>query len=320
MKSMKNLPISSLIGCFLSLFVLTTHAQPKEEWKTMKGDISFFLANDLGRNGYYDQKPIAELMGTMAETVGPECVVAAGDVHHFNGVASTTDPLWTTNYENVYSHPELMIDWFPILGNHEYRGNTQAVIDYSSVSRRWMMQSRYYSKVYSHHGTTLRIVFVDTTPLIDKYRKDNATYPDAESQDMEKQLAWLDSTLSVADEDWIVVVGHHPIYADTPKDSNERYDMQKRLMPVLQKYNNVALYACGHIHNFQHIQMPGDKITYVVNSSASLARKVKPTEGTVFCSPEPGFSVVTATKSQLGLYMIDKNGAILHSVIMQPRM
>ena len=115
MKSMKNLPISSLIGCFLSLFVLTTHAQPKEEWKTMKGDISFFLANDLGRNGYYDQKPIAELMGTMAETIGPECVVAAGDVHHFNGVASTTDPLWTTNYENVYSHPELMIDWFPIL-------------------------------------------------------------------------------------------------------------------------------------------------------------------------------------------------------------
>ena len=183
-----------------------------------------------------------------------------------------------------------------------------------------MMQSRYYSKVYSHHGTTLRIVFVDTTPLIDKYRKDNATYPDAESQDMEKQLAWLDSTLSVADEDWIVVVGHHPIYADTPQDSNERYDMQKRLMPVLQKYNNVALYACGHIHNFQHIQMPGDKITYVVNSSASLARKVKPTEGTVFCSPEPGFSVVTATKSQLSLYMIDKNGAILHSVIMQPRM
>ena len=31
------------------------------------------------------------------------------------------------------SHPELMIDWFPILGNHEYRGNTQAVLDYTNV-------------------------------------------------------------------------------------------------------------------------------------------------------------------------------------------
>lgn len=28
---------------------------------------NFYVANDLGRNGYYDQKPIAELMGQMAE-------------------------------------------------------------------------------------------------------------------------------------------------------------------------------------------------------------------------------------------------------------
>ena len=27
---------------------------------------NFYVANDLGRNGYYDQKTIAELMGVMA--------------------------------------------------------------------------------------------------------------------------------------------------------------------------------------------------------------------------------------------------------------
>ena len=70
------------------------------------------MANDLGRNGYYDQKPIAELMGEMADVIGPECVFAAGDVHHFEGVRSVNDPLWMTNYELIYSHPELMIDWF----------------------------------------------------------------------------------------------------------------------------------------------------------------------------------------------------------------
>lgn len=107
----------------------------------------FYMANDLGRNGYYDQKPIAELMGEMADVIGPECVFAAGDVHHFEGVRSVNDPLWMTNYELIYSHPELMIDWFPILGNHEYRGNTQAVLDYTNVSRRWSMPGRYYTKV-----------------------------------------------------------------------------------------------------------------------------------------------------------------------------
>ena len=92
---------------------------------------NFYVANDLGRNGYYDQKPIAELMGTMAEEIGPEFVVATGDIHHFEGVRSVNDPLWMTNYELIYSHPELMIDWFPVLGNHEYRGNTQAVLDHA---------------------------------------------------------------------------------------------------------------------------------------------------------------------------------------------
>ena len=92
---------------------------------------NFYVANDLGRNGYYDQKPIAELMGTMAEEIGPEFVVATGDIHHFEGVRSVNDPLWMTNYELIYSHPELMIDWFPVLGNHEYRGNTQSPLDHA---------------------------------------------------------------------------------------------------------------------------------------------------------------------------------------------
>ena len=72
---------------------------------------NFYVANDLGRNGYYDQKTIAELMGVMAENgADPEFVLATGDVHHFEGVRSVNDPLWMTNYELIYSHPELMID------------------------------------------------------------------------------------------------------------------------------------------------------------------------------------------------------------------
>ena len=71
------------------------------------------------------------------------------------------DPLWMTNYELIYSHPELQIPWYPILGNHEYRGNTQAVLDYSNVSRRWQMPARYYSKVFEEDGATLRVVFID---------------------------------------------------------------------------------------------------------------------------------------------------------------
>ena len=60
-------------------------------------------------------------MGSMAEAIDIEFVVAAGDIHHFEGVQSTSDPLWMTNYELIYSHPDLMIPWYPVCGNHEYR-------------------------------------------------------------------------------------------------------------------------------------------------------------------------------------------------------
>lgn len=310
----RNILRTLTVFLLLCCSTINLFAQTPEQWEKLKGDINLYLANDLGRNGYYDQKPIAELMGRMGETIGPKCVIAAGDIHHFNGVASVNDPLWTTNYEQIYSHPELMIDWFPVLGNHEYRGNTQAVLDYGQISRRWMMPSRYYTKVFNKKGLSLRVVFIDTTPLINRYRKEYTTYSDARKQNDVAQLQWLDETLRNAHEDWVIVVGHHPIYAETSKPQEERDDMQKKVLPLLHKYNNVALYACGHIHNFQHIRKSNDKIDYVVNSSASLARKVNPIDGTQFCSSEPGFSVISATSSQLNLYMIDKEGKVLYTV------
>ena len=137
---------SLFILLFLSAFTFI-HAQITD-YSIFDKKFNFYIANDLGRNGYYDQKPIAELMGTMGEEIGPEFVLATGDVHHFDGVRSVNDPLWMTNYELIYAHPELMIDWFPLLGNHEYRGSTQAVLDYTNISRRWSMPDRYYTTVF----------------------------------------------------------------------------------------------------------------------------------------------------------------------------
>ncbi|CCX63862.1 acid phosphatase [Prevotella sp. CAG:1058] len=299
----------------LAAAVMTVFGQTPADWAKLEKSVNFYVANDLGRNGYYDQKPIAELMGRMAETVGIECVAAPGDVHHFEGVRSTQDPLWMTNYELIYSHPELMLDWFPTCGNHEYRGNTQAVLDYSGVSARWNMPAKYYTKVLEDDGVTVRLVFIDTTPLIDKYRKDTEKYPDAGKEDMDKQLAWLDQTLAQANEDWVIVLGHHPVYAYTDKSDKERADMQKRLNPILLKHKNVAMYICGHIHNFQHIRKPGTDIDYVVNTSGSLSREnVQPVDGTQFCSGVSGFSLVCADKQTLSLHLIDKDGKVVYTV------
>jgi 3',5'-cyclic AMP phosphodiesterase CpdA len=274
---------------------------------------NFMVANDLGRNGFYDQKQVAAQMGEWAEKADIEFVAAAGDIHHFNGVASVTDPLWMTNYELIYPHPELMLDWFPILGNHEYRGNTQAVLDYSKVSRRWVMPARYYTMVKEvDKNTSIRLVFIDTTPLISKYRKDAEDYPDAVKQDDTAQLHFIDSVLSNSTEKWKVVIGHHPVYAQTSKNIDERTDMQKRVDPILRK-NKVDFYICGHIHNFQHIQKSDSPVDYFVNSSASRSRPVEAIEGTKFCNGNTGFAICSVTNNSLSIAFLNALGETIYS-------
>ena len=309
---------------FVTLSVTYTYAAPGDSLRVLLSQIpddalNFIIANDLGRNGYYDQKPIAQLMGLTAENIDIEMIAAAGDVHHFQGVESVQDPLWMTNYELIYDHPELMIEWYAICGNHEYRGNTQAVLDYSKISRRWNAPSRYYTKVIeTDDGTLCRLLFIDTTPLMDKYRNDTITYSDARKQDIDTQIKWIDSVLVNSSEKWKIVIGHHPIYADTKKEDSERTDLQKRLAPVLER-NNVDAYFCGHIHNFQHIKPSSSVVHYIVNSSGSLSRSVKPTDATLFCSPDAGFTICSVTQKAFTFYLINQNGLEIYQYSIQKK-
>lgn len=274
---------------------------------------TIYIANDLGRNGYFEQKTVAELMGWMADVADPEFVAAIGDVHHFEGVASVDDPLWMTNYELIYSHPDLMLDWYPVLGNHEYRGNTQAVLDYGKVSRRWVMPGRYYAveKEVEDGNEKILYVFIDTAPLIDKYRRDTEDYPDAGKQSIAAELEWLEATLAASTAKWKVVMGHHPIYADTDKNESERTDLQRRVQPLLDKYG-VDAYICGHIHNFQHIQAKGSKVQYFVNTSGSLSRDVKPIEGAQFCSGDEGFMILSTADNLMRFFLVNYKGEIIY--------
>jgi hypothetical protein len=273
---------------------------------------TFLIASDLGRNGYYDQKPVAEMMGEVAAITDPEFIALLGDAHHFWGVQSTRDPLWQTDFEWIYTHPELMIPWHPVLGNHEYRGSTQPVLDYATVSRRWVMPDRYYSltEPVSDNSEVL-LLFIDTPTLIDKYRDDPVVHPEAGMQSMEQQLSWIDTTLGTSDATWKVVMGHHPVFAGTTKDTCERTDLQQRLQPLLDAHD-VDVAVSGHIHNFQHIRVSGSNVDYIVNTSASQTREVVHLEGALFGSPDPGFTLCTITETEMIITFVNDKGEIIY--------
>lgn len=296
----------------LLLVVSTASAHNPKAWRKMKENLNFFLVSDVGREGCFNQKVIANTMGEMARYIKPRCVIATGDTHHGKGVKSVDDPHWQSNYEAVYTHPKLQIDWYVTLGNHEYQSSPNALIEYSSLNPRWHFPKRYYTTVFKKGGVSIRFVMLDTTPMIDRFRE--SKNPEARNQDYEKQLEWLDSVLKEAKEDWVIVAGHHPIYAQTHKKEIEREDMQNRLNTVLCNHPNVDIYLAGHVHSFQHFRSEESNIDYVVNSSGGKGRDVKQMKGTQFCSSESGFSVMSVDKKHLSIYMIDKNGNILHTV------
>ena len=276
--------------------------------KGQNENITFMVASDMGWRGVSEQKNIADIMGHFAKQNKVAFLAIAGDPIHDDGVKSTDDEEWKLKIEDVYTAPSLhAIPWYVVSGNHEYNGSVQAILDYSLVSKRWNAPARYFSMEQPvSSNTTALFVFIDTAPLIDKYRYVEAR-SDAGKQNMEQQLRWLDSTLVASNVRWKIVIGHHPVYADTDKEESERTDMQERVGKILEN-RGADFYICGHIHNFQHIKPEDSKVNYVVNSSASQSRPVKEIEGTVFCNPDPGYSVFSVSADSVRFYFVNHTG------------
>lgn len=282
--------------------------------KGSKKQISFFWISDLGRNGFYRQKEVGVKMGELAQSVMPQFIIDSGDTFHGTGVESVDDPLWKSNFEDIYPHPDLMCYWYPVLGNHEYDGNPQAVIDYSHKSRRWKIPAHYYTMVKRlDDKISLRLVFIDTSPMISNYHHHPDKYPTIDSQDVDRQFQWLDSVLTADKETWTIVVGHHQIYSNNTLGYRDNPDLINRLDPILRKHN-VDFYFSGHCHTFQHIRKVGSPTEYIINTSASLARPVndKGGEGTLFCSPEEGFIACALTAEELHFWMINYEGYVIY--------
>ena len=114
---------------------------------------NILIISDWGWNGKLAQKNVAKCMAHTAENIKMQFVVSCGDNFQWNGVQSVNDTLWQDNFENIYNQPTLMVNWYPVLGNHDYIGNTKAQIDYSTKSNRWKLLNQYYKISLSYKNS-----------------------------------------------------------------------------------------------------------------------------------------------------------------------
>lgn len=224
-----------------------------------KHSFNFLLVGDWGWNGYSYQTAVATQMAKTALQADPAFIISVGDNFQVNGVQSVNDPLWMTSFENIYKTPGLLVDWYPVLGNHDYKGNPDAEVKYSEISRRWKMLARYYTLVKKVNDTiSARFIFTDTPPMVDSYYKENDEYKSVATEDTAKELSWLHNVLANAKEQWIFVIGHHPVFSASPKHGNTP-ELIKKFKPLFDQYN-VDFYFCGHDHDMQHLKPTGVKL------------------------------------------------------------
>jgi acid phosphatase len=271
--------------------------------------LTFILVGDWGRNGHFDQVNVGRQMGRTASAIGSQYTVSVGDNFYENGVTSVDDPQWQSSFEQIYTDPSLYTPWKVILGNHDYRGNVQAQLDYSQKSPRWKLPARYYTESATlPDGTPADFFYVDTSPFIRAYigSKTNIS-----GQDTDAQLAWLDAALTKSTAPWKIVIGHHPIY--TALDNSDGYDHDQpdliaRLNPILLKHQ-IPLYICGHDHCLQSVKMDG--VTYVVTGAGSQTYTPNPPIRGGFASGAHGFMTVRLTGRKLDYALVDMRGETL---------
>ena len=279
--------------------------------------LNFIAMGDWGRNGAGYQKQVAEQMGKTATKVNAQFIIATGDNFYPSGAISEWDPLWKYSFEDIYTAFSLQWDWYPVLGNHDYKSNPDAQVKYSTISRRWKMPARYYSKKFFINGDTSQavlIVFIDTNPFIPEFYK-NAEYgPNVRTQDSTKQKKWLTKLLSDQSPriKWKIVVGHHPMY--TGGSRTEGYDtkaIRHSLKSLFDKYE-VDVYLSGHEHSLQHL-IAGGKTNHFISGAASEITPVKLLDISKMAASEYGYMLFSVTGNQLLVQTIDHSGKIIYT-------
>ncbi|MBN8825537.1 MAG: metallophosphoesterase [Spirosoma sp.] len=277
--------------------------------------LNLLVIGDWGVQGQLHQQAVADQMEQYARVTHPQFIISTGDNFYPYGVTSVNDSLWKQSFERVYTGPDLQIPFKAILGNHDYEqtANPAAQLAYSKRSPRWQMPSRYYTEVVAvDNKTNLRLIYLDTNPFIKEYQQNQAAYSDLAKQDTQRQLTWLDSTLSHSPEPWKIVIGHHPLYS-VGLDHGDQPELQTLLLPMLTKYG-VQLYLCGHTHTLQHLS-PGGPTDFVISGGGGAPLGSVTTGSSArFATAQGGFAALSITADSLNLRFINSSGSQLYQL------
>ena len=280
--------------------------------------LRFLVLGDWGRDGDYHQREVAKVMGDVADTMAIDFVISTGDNFYNSGVMSVEDQQWLTSFENIYTAPSLQVPWYVALGNHDYRGDVDAQIDYSDKSTRWRMPDKYYSFQYALEGGSIVQFFVlDTNPFPywnTPWRMIKRIWKDLTG----KQVEWFTEELEQSDAEWKIVIAHHAVYS-TGSRHGDIETLQETFVPLLTGHG-VQAWFNGHDHNLQHQDPPDNNVQFFTSGAGSKLQDLDediPGQ-TRFAQSTSGFMAVSLDTGRMVVQMIDFEGTLLYETVINP--
>jgi len=290
--------------------------------------LNFLVVGDWGREGAFNQTLVAKQMGRVGRHLGIQFVISVGDNFYQAGLKGPKDPKFVNSFSKVYTAQSLQTQWFAVLGNHDYLGDTLLQIGDTLTlkDKRWYCQRSYQVKYSlcgsSHKGRCKRFVeffFIDTTPFVDKYwgpeqkRAFDWRGIGPRQEYLDSQLKNLSLALESSAATWKIVVGHHTIrsvgrHGDTP-------ELVEHVLPILESHN-VDLYINGHDHCLEHIKRADSAVHYVTSGGGSKSfqgiHESTSEDGVQFTNDGQGFISVSMASKALRIDYHDALGNDLY--------
>jgi tartrate-resistant acid phosphatase type 5 len=267
--------------------------------------LSFLAFGDWG-TGSRLQREVAKAMAAKHAADPVVAALTVGDNFYGRGVSGTDDPQWDSKFERMYPRDELDVPFYATLGNHDYGKDPDAEVAYTGTrladgsTTRWHMPGRYWTHAFRSPGggLSVRVVGLDTQ-----------TFVTGGAEQRMREQRWLDSVLAFADEDWTIVIGHHPVYSNGVHGNT--IGMQRHVQPILEKHG-VDAYVCGHDHDLQLLE-PVQGVRYIVSGGGGGSRNVRWADNTLFAATNGGFVWMQFSKREMLVQFLDPDGAVLYA-------
>lgn len=265
-----------------------------------KASYRLFVLGDTG-SGSSGQMAVAQAMDARCNEAGSlDGIVLLGDLFYMDGVKSADDPQWVERIEKPYGLPCLSRSpIYPLLGNHDYRGNPSALIAYGKTHSRWQMPHRFYRVDF---GSLLRLVAMDSV-ITDFCLLSGTCSAD-----------FLLESIRAPISQWTAVASHHPLASASDKGHSHSGGIFGFLLKPLV-CDKVDAWFAGHAHHLEHRQEPGcNADLYVAGAGGGeLNGIIAGQPASKFIRSSFGFIEILVSREQLTVSMFDTSGQVIYS-------